>query len=224
MARAFASASTQYLINANAVLTDEPITMAAWARAAQTNAANIIMSINRASGGQDRWSIFFNSTAKVNATAADAGGGSGSTIDSTGSYSANTWHHVAGTFLNDTGRSVWLDGTETVGPGTSRTVASVDQTTIGVQFVSGATSAPLNGEVAEAAIWNVVLTAAEMASLAKGFCPLFIRPASLVAYWPLIGRHDPEICPKGGFNMTLINTPTTARHCRVFNARRARLG
>jgi hypothetical protein len=73
----------------------------------------------------------------------------------------------------------------------------------------------LNGQIAEAAVWNVALSAAEIASLSKGFSPLLIRPASLVAYWPLIGRHDPEIDPVGRFDMTLTANPTTAAHPRV---------
>jgi hypothetical protein len=42
------------------------------------------------------------------------------------------------------------------------------------------------GSIAETAIWNVELTAAEIASLAAGFTPDQIRPQSLQFYAPLI--------------------------------------
>jgi hypothetical protein len=111
-----------------------------------------------------------------------------------------------------------IAGTESTG---SRTVGTVNRTVIGATWISGGPGLHLNGRLAECAIWNVALTAAEIASLVKAFSPLLIRPASLVAYWPLIGRHDPEICPKGGFDMTLTNTPTTAAHPRIIMPRRA---
>lgn len=72
-----------------------------------------------------------------------------------------------------------------------------------------------DGRVAEAAIWNVALTASEVAALAKGVSPLQIRPASLQAYWPLIGRQSPEPDWVGGFNLTLTNAPANAAHVPV---------
>jgi hypothetical protein len=46
--------------------------------------------------------------------------------------------------------------------------------------------------------------------LAAGFSPLFVRPQSLVAYWPLIRDNDNDIV--GGYDMTAYNTPTVAAH------------
>lgn len=43
-----------------------------------------------------------------------------------------------------------------------------------------------DGSLAEFAIWNVILDAAEMAALGAGISPLLIRPASLVLYVPLV--------------------------------------
>ena len=51
---------------------------------------------------------------------------------------------------------------------------------------SGTFDRGLDGRLAELAVWNAVLTAAEVASLAKGFRPQRIRPQSLVFCVPLL--------------------------------------
>jgi hypothetical protein len=131
----------------------------------------------------------------------------------------NTWYHAAGVVAASNLRTVYFNG----GAGTPDTVSvsptGVDRTIIGARF-NTTLGLHWNGKIAECAIWNVALGAAEIAALAKGFSPLLIRPTSLVAYWPLIGRTSPEICPKGGFDMTVVNGPTGAEHPRVVVPRR----
>ena len=61
--------------------------------------------------------------------------------------------------------------------------------------------------------WDAALTDDEVAALAAGHSPLLIRPASLVAYWPLgglSGDHDRDIV--GGYDLTAYNSPTWADH------------
>ena len=64
---------------------------------------------------------------------------------------------------------------------------------------------------AGAGIWNVALTAAEIASLAKGFSPRLIRPQSLAFYAPLI-RETLDI--RGGLTLTDSGS-TVADHPRI---------
>jgi len=42
------------------------------------------------------------------------------------------------------------------------------------------------------AFWNVALTAADVAVLATGVCPLLVDLEALVAYIPCIGQDSPE--------------------------------
>jgi hypothetical protein len=44
------------------------------------------------------------------------------------------------------------------------------------------------GQIAEYAIWTEVLTADEMAALAKGISPLLVRPQALLRYLPLLQK------------------------------------
>ena len=67
--------------------------------------------------------------------------------------------------------------------------------------------------MAEVGIWNAALTAAEVASLAKGMTCDKVRPQSLVFYAPLVRD---LIDQKGGLIITNNNTATVAVHPRVY--------
>lgn len=58
---------------------------------------------------------------------------------------------------------------------------------------ASSTKGYFDGDIAEAAIWNVALSDAEIAMLAKGLSPLRVRPASLVSYVPMNGAASPVI-------------------------------
>jgi hypothetical protein len=69
-----------------------------------------------------------------------------------------------------------------------------------------------SGTIAEVGIWNVALTTAEIASLAKGMTPDKIRPQRLVFYAPLVRD---LVDAKGGLTIT-NNGATVANHPRVY--------
>ena len=71
----------------------------------------------------------------------------------------------------------------------------------------------MDGRLAEVGIWNIDLTAAEIASLAKGMTPDKIRPQSLVFYAPLVRN---LIDQKGGLALTNNNSATVANHPRLY--------
>jgi hypothetical protein len=69
------------------------------------------------------------------------------------------------------------------------------------------------GLIAEVGIWNAALTAAEIASLAKGMTCDKVRPQNLVFYAPLVRD---LIDQKGGLTITNNNAATVANHPRVY--------
>lgn len=78
-----------------------------------------------------------------------------------------------------------------------------------------------DGRIAEVGFWNVVLTAAEIATLAKGYSPLFVRPASLISYLPLVRA---LVDYKRGVP-TLVSAPTAgSAHPRIIMPRGKRPG
>ena len=67
--------------------------------------------------------------------------------------------------------------------------------------------------MAEIGIWSAALSAAEIASLAKGMTCDKVRPQSLVFYAPLVRD---LIDQKGGLTITNNNGATVAAHPRVY--------
>lgn len=151
-----------------------------------------------------------------------------SSYDGGGTYTigANTWAQVGFSIPPTAGyasgyvNGLWDFDTNTL---TTGGVAETSGANTYIGYNAGAGANGIDGLIAEAAVWNVDLTAGEMAILGKGFSPLFVRPNSLVAYWPLIGRTSPEIDVVGGFNGTLTGTGT-APHPRVIMPSRPLIG
>ena len=215
MARLF-NGSSQYASYevGNFSITNEPITMACWAVCNVTAGIDTVMQVG--SNDEDSYyRLFFYGTGAGDPIGAQSlkVGVSNAFAETTTGYSQSTLHHIAGVFASDISRSVYIDG-GSKGISTTEVVLSVTNPTaaIGALKPTGVATDFLDGTAAECGIWNVVLTDAEVAGLALGYSPLLIRPQSLVAYWPLIGRTSPEIDLVGGYDMTLVNAPTTAAH------------
>lgn len=188
MARTFVRASSQHCSIASALVTVHPLTLAAWIRPSTSNTTQDILTITDGAGAANGWLLRQTSSATIQALS-DAGG----TFDSsttTGTVTNGTWSHAAAVFASATSRKAYLDGTVATENTTNISPGSLSDTRVGAAF------GPQNfydGDIAEAAIWNVALDAAEIAALAKGISPFLIRPASLIAYWPLFGNNSPEI-------------------------------
>lgn len=136
---------------------------------------------------------------------------------STNAVATNQWTHVAGVLASLSARTAFVGGT----PGTTDTVAVPGHGT-NTQAVVGALRRTtylqgFNGSIADAAIWNVALTADEVASLAAGASPLTVRPQSLVFYAPLTGESTTTEVNLIGPALSLSNSPARATsHPRIF--------
>lgn len=134
---------------------------------------------------------------------------------SAGSFAANTWISFAGTWDGSRVRSYVngvLDGTSAVS-----SVPSAGDAQIAVNGSSdygGVSSIFSSGQTAEQAIWDVVLTTDELASLAKGFRAPLIRPDRLVFYCPEVRGRQELI---GGRTLNIATgSETVTDHPRVF--------
>lgn len=176
-----------YIEGGSAALTVAPFTMACWFRPVNVTANGTLMSLSVDTGATDRFVL--------QAAGAIVGdpvrlqivqGGTSSNASVTGAYTANTWQHAAGVFTSSTSRRAYLDGVAGTLDTTNLTPAGVNRTGLGYHITSGTRSVFFNGRIAEAAIWNEALSAADIAALANGFRPSLIRPSALVFYAPLI--------------------------------------
>ncbi len=202
MARFFDGSNDKLQIDST-VISGTPFTMAAWFNSNNVDDNQQVVGVFDVAGDEDYYRL-------------QAGGGVGgdpirgqiksntatANVDSTTGYSANVWNHACLVGAADNDWRVYLNGGSKGTDATAVTPAGLDNTAIGIRATL-TPAAPLNGEIAEVAIWNVALTDAEVAILAAGFCPRFVNPQGLVAYWPIIGRTSPEIDLVGGNNLTV---------------------
>lgn len=136
------------------------------------------------------------------------------------SLGVGAWHNAVATYDSTAPASngvMYLDGAVDVpgwGFATWQSGGGIGNLTVGNAGTSGSAPLgaddPLPGAVADAAIWNVILTATEAAALARGARPWTIRPANLLIVLPLFGLVGPEPDLSGNqHNGTLNGTAFT---------------
>ena len=197
------------------MVTAYPFTFSGWFNADNiTNDGMIVAECDIATTGE-RWMLQtagFSEPTDALRFMSTAGGTSVIAITSSG-YSAGVWSHACGVGRSATSRDVYLNGGSKGSNATNSTPAGLDNTTIGVRTHTS-DGVRMAGLIAEVAIWSTDLSDAEVAILADGYSALFVQPASLVAYWPIIGRTSPEIDIVGGNNMT-VTEAVVADHPRI---------
>jgi hypothetical protein len=202
--------SNQYLSTASAPVTAAPLTLACMARPSATGTSAYLAIGNTTTG--ERFQIALN-VSGAGVAAQTIAGGSTNTATVGAIPSANSWLHAAGVFSASNNRVAYLDGVVGTANTASSTPSGINSLYVGARNSGGGIGLYFNGAIAEVGIWNAALTAAEIASLAKGMTCDKVRPQSLVAYFPLI-RDLTEI--RSGLAVTNNNTATVANHPRVY--------
>jgi hypothetical protein len=212
MARAF-NGSTQSLSRSAVPLTALPVSF--FARFKTTSATDQALIALSAGAGTVYSTLRVDSTGVIRMEQFD---GSANPIPSAGSGLADgAWHSAGGVIASTTSRTAYADGVAGTPSTTSCSATAIsgcDTTAIGV-IVRPTPAYWFNGSIAEAAIWSVALTDADMAALALGLSPLFVRPDALVFYAPLMGQYAPEIDLIGHRDLTVTGA-TAAAHPRIY--------
>lgn len=224
MARLFDDASSEFLLYAaTPPVVGAPFSMACWFNSNDQSANQCLMSLGD-TDAQNTYNMFLrdpgDSTLAWYIDDTDDGGGS-TTAESSIQWSANTLHHACVVEAAANSHAVFLDGGNKGTSATVRTPAGIDNVAVGAaKWLGRNPDLPMSGLIAEAAIWDIALSDAEVAQLALGYSPLMIRPDALVAYWPLGGIYgvnsgnaaNGDIDIVGGFHMDPQNTPSVADH------------
>jgi hypothetical protein len=168
---------------------DVPKTLACWFNSDLTNSRrNLICLATGLIGSLESpvLALQVESTATIRAATSSATGQNSAVTTDT--FTLANWHHAAARFAGAASRIAYLDGVASVEQTTSRaTGGNLDSLTIGRG--AGGTynpSIPFNGRIAEVGVWDVALSTAEIASLARGFKPSQIRPDKLLFYLPFV--------------------------------------
>ena len=206
---------SEYLENTTTPpITAVPFTMACWFNGDDDTKRHNLMDISSGDGSNYIYLAATEAITHNNVMRLRIRGATAFNVQTTARWSElgsghGVWQHACGT--GGTGNNDWacfLNGTNKETSTASATPASLSQLALG-RRQAAAPSAYLSGSIAEAAIYNVVLSDSEIAALASGFSPLLIRPQSIVAYWPLV-RNDNDLV--GTWNLTAFNTPSFSDH------------
>lgn len=123
------------------------------------------------------------------------------------------WHHLAFNFNvgNGAAQQVFLDGASQLSGNTSATWAFTASSAFSI---GGAPSfwATLEGNAAEAALWNRNLTADEIVALSKGFSARCIALENLDRYEPMVRPAEDRVLSG---TVTVNGTASFADHCPV---------
>lgn len=223
MARQF-NGSDQFLLSTagSVPITGPPLTLVGWGKSTNTTDLQVLLGLGESGAANNGFAIQFRGDVVNDPVAAGAiSGGSQSSALSTTSYQSGVWHHLAGVFVSATERIVYLDGGGKATQTASRTPTGINRVGVGAHGWFGATSR-ITGCGAECAVYNVALNDAEVLMLSLGVSPLLVRPESLVAYWPLIGRYSPETDEVSALGLTVTGA-TNAAHPRIIYPRRAKV-
>lgn len=208
--------NNDYISAAGAVgiATANPITMAAWYRTTTStwSVAEAICSIHD-DDGNPYYGLIVGSGGNPSAqTRNNSGSVSNLTSAATSAISANTWTHIAGTFVSNASRTVYVNGEAGTPSTNTTTVTTADFVDIEIGRARRATEIYAKGRIAEVCFWSVTLTQGELTALAKGMSPLKVRPQSLFFYAPLV-RSAIEL--RNGSTLT-VSGATVADHPRIY--------
>jgi hypothetical protein len=210
MAYNFTTASSQFLSTPTAVVAGSPVTIACWYNRKNTSTNNALVSVNSTTATNFN-TILIGSTNLLSIVSNNGTTVASATYSDT---SSNTWNHGCGVVSNNSSRQAFFNGLSGGTNTTTVNLGSQNVTTIGGRYLGAGVIGQLaDALIAEVGIWNVALTAAEVASLAKGMTCDKVRPQSLVFYAPLVRD---LIDAKGGLTITNNNTATVANHPRVY--------
>lgn len=126
--------------------------------------------------------------------------------------SLDTWYSLVVVYTSGVGLEAFLDGSSWGTSAGGRALSGAS--TIGdYHGHTGSTDGnQWIGDLAELAIWDGTLTPGQIASLGTSYAPVSVpKPKH---YWPLIGRHGPEIELFGANNGT-VTSATAADHPRI---------
>ena len=179
MAILYDDASSQYAFRGSwTSVVAAPLTMAAWFKTDTVAINQFICGLSDTANNNDFFLLGLVS-AQLNALMGDGAGNNAATVSAA---SANVWQHAAGVFASTTSRTAYLNGTAGAAETTARTPASIDTFAIGCHK-DNVPDTFFSGLVANVAVWNVALTAPDIAALAAGVSPRSVRPDALVALY-----------------------------------------
>jgi len=208
MARSFNGTSNRITLS-KASLTGIPVTISAWINPSSLSSAQREIFIIQLSSFATIIAIEYRPDLAGNTIYGNFNGASGNAAPFATAQitNANQWYHGCVIAYSATSTAAFLNGGN---KGTSA-VNFGTQSAPNLSFIGSYNSGGFfAGSIADVAVWNVALSDAEVTALAQGIRPQFVRPASLVGWWPLDGILSPESDLSGNRNNGVLTGTTLA--------------
>lgn len=206
---AYSCNGSQFLRTTPETMFSYPFTINCWFNLATINAQRNLVLLHNTTNAY-RFALFTNASNQLVLVAVDSGGTTQTTLTAA-TVSASAWYMATGVFTSATSRTVYLNAANATTGTASRTPSTPTRMLFGAQY-AGSTTANLNGSIAEVAIWDAALTAAEISSIYTTTKAPLIRPANLQIYYPLVR----EVVNHTGTQTINDNTGTVGIHYRRF--------
>jgi len=171
---------TDDYVQADNVITSYPFTFECWVKTDTTGSAQGLVHINRTTSA----SIYYGITLTSSRFAIQARNTTIYTNTGTTNYAANTWYHVAGVFVSETERKLYVNGILEVTATDSVSFSNnADNKVLFGLFRILTPSSYLNGRLSDIRIWNTARTEQQIKDNYQK--RLVGNETGLVGYWKL---------------------------------------
>lgn len=217
MARTF-NGSSQYLSASSTLLSNEPIDFVVFANSNSTTVAQVPISLGNNGAGGFYIIAFEGAVAGDPVRAFKQSDAAANGFASSAAYSGSTWYVAAASFISDTSRAVFLNGTKTADT-TNTADPTPDFVTIGAARRSTVFSY-FSGSIADSYILDVNMTDAQHTLAGKGISPFWLVPGKNVRAWYPLQGHNNNRVRNGYPDLTATGSPTNGTHpARVMRPR-----
>jgi hypothetical protein len=200
MSRSFNGTTSDYMRSVVGALSGYPVSMSVWVRPTGVAGAyqGVPLWFGNPGTNDGCLSVTLDASGVVVAQRQITDFNSGPpnfTSANTSSWTLNAWQQAGGAFASATSIYAVLNGirgTEQTATSAALSFAVMDELTLG-RYDRTSVFGSFNGQIAHAAIWSAALTETEWASLGNAISPMRVRPQSLHAYFPFLGRDTNDI-------------------------------
>jgi hypothetical protein len=197
MSRSFNGTTSDYMRSVVGALSGFPVSLSVWVRPTSAGVRGVPIWFGNPGTNDGALSVELQAGGTVAATRQifDFSAANFKNTTTTATWTVDAWQQVGGAFASAASIYAVLNGVrsaEQTATSTGLSFAVMDELTLG-RYDRTSVFGSQNGQIAHAAIWSAALTETEWASLGNAISPMRVRPQSLHAYFPFIGRDTNDI-------------------------------
>ncbi len=200
MSRSFNGTTSDFMRSVVGALSGYPVSLSVWVRPTSAGVRGVPIWFGNPGSNDGALSVELLASGSGGTVAAtrqisDFSSGNFKNATTAATWTVDAWQQVGGAFASAASIYAVLNGvrsTEQTATSTALSFAVMDELTLG-RYDRTSVFGSQNGQIAHAAIWSAALTETEWASLGNAISPMRVRPQSLHAYFPFLGRDTNDI-------------------------------